>query len=152
MTSGAKSEGLNRNADLLIQVEKSPDATLPIPHFAEINPLFRYVDILPHKPLRSFMIRAARSGNLAPIYGRVRRRNGQDSGELGQVIPFLYRPQIPVNPFLLRSPPPGLTARSLGRRFRDEFAGDSLLPRRVSLARIISTFMGFVLTSAGNPR
>src|SRR5215472_15124695 len=29
------------------------------------------------------------------------------------------------------SPPPGLTARSPGRCFRDEFAGDSLLQRRV---------------------
>src|SRR5215472_14465319 len=38
--------------------------------------------------------------------GRVRRRNGQDSGEWDQVIPFLYRPKTPVNPFLLRSPPP----------------------------------------------
>src|SRR5215469_14931628 len=50
---------------------------------------------------------------------------------MGPGHPFFIEVKIPVNPFLLRSPPPGLTARSPGRRFRDEFAGDSLLQRGV---------------------
>src|SRR5215472_11727449 len=49
---------------------------------------------------------AVRSGNFANFWtlnqnelGGVRGRNGQDSGEWDQVIPFLYRTKIPVNPF-----------------------------------------------------
>jgi len=45
MTSGAKSEGLNRNEGSPDPGQKSADATLPIPHLVEINTLFRYIGI-----------------------------------------------------------------------------------------------------------
>src|SRR5215467_960253 len=82
---------------------------------------------------------AARSGDFARICGLLTKTSSGAYAAETAKIPgngtrsslFYSVQKFPLNPFLPRSPPPGLTARSPGRRFRDEFAADSLLQRRV---------------------